>query len=251
MPDDFVHLHVHSAFSLINGRPGASSLEALAEAALERGMTTLALTDSNGVYGAMDFRRVTAAYGLRPVYGVALETAAEHAVLLPLDAAGWGALCRAVTARHENPSFVLRDQLSVDRTGLVVLTDDTALLDGLARESGTDNLYVELIPGRGREAAHAYARRHELPPVATNAVWFAYPQDHARHRLLAAIARNTTLSTFPATELAPRDAWLKPAAEMARLFPDCPGALRNAVELAERCRGGPPDGRIILPTSGS
>ncbi|MGH7612531.1 MAG: PHP domain-containing protein, partial [Gemmatimonadales bacterium] len=56
MPAEFVHLHVHSAFSLIGGGGGASSLEALAEAALERGMSTFALTDTNGVYGAMDFR---------------------------------------------------------------------------------------------------------------------------------------------------------------------------------------------------
>jgi error-prone DNA polymerase len=86
-----------------------------------------------------------------------------------------------------------------------------------------------------------------VPPVATNAVWFAHPQDHARHRLLAAIARNATLTTLPAGALAPRDAWLKPGPEMARLFPDCPEALRNAVELAERCGGGPPAGRVILP----
>ena len=243
----FVHLHVHSAYSLLNGGAGASSLEALAEAALERGMSTLALTDVNGVYGAMDFRRVAEAYGLRPVYGVSLETATERAVLLPLDAVGWASLCRAVTARHNDAHFVLRHQLSVDRGGLAVLSSDTALLDAVARESGTEQLYVELVPGRGREAAQAFARRHGVPPVATNAVWFAHPQDHARHRLLAAIARNATLTTLPAGALAPRDAWLKPGPEMARLFPDCAAALRNAVELAERCGGGPPAGRVILP----
>jgi DNA-directed DNA polymerase III PolC len=243
----FVHLHVHSAFSLFNGGAGASSLEALAAAAAERGMTTLALTDTNGVYGAMDFRRVTDAYGLRPVYGVSLETAAERAVLLPLDQSGWASLCRAVTERHAKTNFVLRDQLSADRGGLAILSGDTALLETLARESGTDNLYVELVPGRGREAAHAFARAHRLPPVATNAVWFAHPQDHARHRLLAAIAQNATVSSIPAESLAPRDAWLKPEPEMARLFPDCPEALRHAVELADRCRGGPPEGGVILP----
>src|SRR5216683_2797444 len=243
----FVHLHVHSAYSLLNGGAGASSLEALAEAALERGMSTLALTDVNGVYGAMDFRRVAEAYGLRPVYGVSLETATERAVLLPLDAVGWASLCRAVTARHNDAHFVLRHQLSVDRGGLAVLSSDTALLDAVARESGTEQLYVELVPGRGREAAQAFARRHGVPPVVTNAVWFAHPQDHARHRLLAAIARNATLTTLPAGALAPRDAWLKPGPEMARLFPDCAAALRNAVELAERCGGGPPAGRVILP----
>ncbi|PYP74903.1 MAG: DNA polymerase III subunit alpha [Gemmatimonadetes bacterium] len=244
---DFVHLHVHSAYSLLNGGPGASSLEALAAAAVERGMAALALTDLNGVYGAMDFRRVAAAYGLRPVYGASLETPTEHAVLLPLDAAGWASLCRAVTARHGEDNFAISRQLSADRTGLAILSSDITLLDRLARESGTEHLYVELVPGRGREAARAFAGRHGLPPVATNAVWFAHPQDHARHRLLAAISHNATLSTLPADALAPRDAWLKPGPEMARLFPDCPEALRNTVDLAERCGGGPPDGRVILP----
>src|SRR3989442_2102015 len=123
-----VHLHVHSAFSLLNGGAGASSLEALAEAALERGMTTLALTDLNGVYGAMDFRRVAEAYGLRPVYGVMLETPAERVVLLPLDAAGWASLCPAVTPRPNDEDFVLRRQLSVDPAGLPGLARDNPFL---------------------------------------------------------------------------------------------------------------------------
>jgi error-prone DNA polymerase len=244
---DFVHLHVHSAFSLIGGGVGASSLEALAEAALERGMTTLALTDTNGVYGAMDFRRVAGVYGLRPVYGVSLESAGERAVLLPLDERGWATMCRAITARHCEKDFVVGRRLSVDREGLAILSSDTALLDRVARTTGAEHLYVELVPGRGRERALAFARAHGLPPVATNAVRFAHPQDHARHRLLAAITANATLSTLPHEALAPRDAWLKPACEMARLYPDCSEALEHAARLADHCRGGPPGGRIVLP----
>jgi len=245
----FVHLHVHSAFSLIGGGTGASSLEALAEAALERGMTTLALTDTNGVYGAMDFRRVARAYGLRPIYGVSLETATEQAVLLPLDERGWGTMCRAVTGLHCESNFAVSHQLSADRAGLAILSSDATVLDRLARKSGTENLYVELVPGPGRERALAFARAHGLPPVATNAVRFAHPQDHARHRLLAAITSNATLSSIPAAASAPRDAWLKPEHEMTRLFPDCPEALDRAAQLAERTRGEPPGGRVILPAT--
>ena len=246
---DFVHLHVHSAFSLIGGGGGASSLEALACAALERGMATLALTDTNGVYGAMDFRRVACAYGLKPVYGVSLETATEQAVLLPLNTEGWASMCRAITARHCESDFAVSRQLSADRGGLAVLSSDTGFLDRVMKETGTRDLYVELVPRRGRERTLAFARAHGLPPVATNAVRFAHPQDHARHRLLAAITRNATLSTLPADGVAPRDAWLKPPAEMARHFPDCPEAFDNAMELAQQCRGEPPHGRVILPDS--
>ncbi len=247
MPAEFVHLHVHSAYSLVGGGAGASSLEALVAAALERGMTALAVTDTNGVYGAMDFRRMARAYGIKPVYGAFLETETERGVLLPLDAKGWATLCRAISARHRDAGFSLSGQLCADRAGLVVLTNDTALLDRVARKTGTENLYVELVPGRGREAAQAFGRRHGLPPVATNAVYFAHPQDHARHRLLRAIGLNATLTTLPPGTVAPRDEWLKPPAEMARLFPDCPEALENAARLAERCAGEPPEGRVILP----
>src|SRR5262249_4583968 len=82
------------------------------------------------------------------------------AVLLPLGPRGWASLCRAVTRRHGETDFALRHQLSADRDGLVVISDDTALLDAVARDSGTANLYVELIPGRGRERAQAFARAH-------------------------------------------------------------------------------------------
>src|SRR5207247_11461656 len=153
-------------------------------------------------------------------------------------------------AFHNDKDFVLSSRLSVDRDGLIVLTPDTWVADVLARDAGTTDLYLELIPGRGREAAREFARRHGLPVVATNAVHFAHPQDHARHRLLAAIIRNATLTTVPGDALAPVSAWLKPAAEMARLFPDCPEALENTARVAEDCRGGPPDGRVILPTAG-
>src|SRR6266540_1970174 len=128
----FVHLHVHSAYSGLGGVAGASSLEALAAAAVERGMTTLALTDTNGVWGAMDFRRVADAYGLTPIYGVSLETARERAVLLPRDAQGWASLCRVVTAFHNDKDFVLSSRLSVDRDGLVILTPDSWLADVVA-----------------------------------------------------------------------------------------------------------------------
>src|SRR5881296_86783 len=159
----FVHLHVHSAYSGLGGVAGASSLEALAAAAVERGMSTLALTDTNGVWGAMDFRRVADAYGLTPVYGVSLETARERAVLLPKNAAGWASLCRAVTAFHNDNDFVLSSRLSVDREGLVILTPDSWLADVVARDSGTADLYLELVPGRGREAAQMFARHRGLP----------------------------------------------------------------------------------------
>ena len=103
----------------------------------------------------------------------------------------------------------------------------------------------------------AAAHRLGLPAAVTNAVVMAHPEDWQRHRLLRAIHLNTTLSALddpqpPARPLArspvrPRDAWLRPADDLARQFPDCPEAVRAAEEIAERCRYRIPVGRVVAP----
>src|SRR6185295_16333118 len=122
---------------------------------------------------------------------------------------------------------------------------DPAFLDRVLRLSGPRGLYAELRPGKERHAVLAAARRLGLPAVVTNAAVAAHPEDWSRHRLLRAIHLNTTLSALeeadrptvrPSDRLAPRDAWLRPIADLERQFPDCPEALRAAEEIAERCR---------------
>ncbi len=252
----FTHLHVHSHFSFGHG---ASSPEALALAARDRGYAALACTDTNGVYGAVEFQAAAEGVGVRPILGAHLVHAGQEAVVLAEDERGWGALCRAVTRIHWEETgpgaepFSLAAQLALDREGLVVLTPDPDLLERTLRLGGPGNLYAELRPGRARHAVLAAARRLEIPPVVTNAVAFANPEDWSRHRLLAAIAHNTTLSALTAGTVAlrqplvPRGGWLRPADDLARHFPDCPDALRNAAAVAERCRYRIPVGRVVAP----
>ncbi|NOZ57260.1 MAG: DNA polymerase III subunit alpha, partial [Calditrichaeota bacterium] len=104
-----------------------------------------------------------------------------------------------------------------------------------ARDLGTDSLYVELRPGPRRRALLRFARQHGLRPVATNAVHFAAPSDYRVHRLLRAIALNTTLDRLPASEVAPPDAYLRSAASMAAAFADAPDAISNTQKIAETC----------------
>ena len=268
----FIHLHCHSHFSL---GFGASSPESLIQAAARRGFSTLACTDTNGVYGAVEYQHEAEAAGIRPILGAHLVAGGHEAVVLAEDESGWAALCRAITAIHWTERdgaglegaqpFSLSAQLAPDRQGLVVLSADVELLKQLVRLSGPANVYAELRPGRERHAVLAAARRLGLPVVASNAVAFANPEDWARHRLLVAIAGNTTLSALDAPSpprlvgaassssprpLVPssREGWLKGEAEMARHFPDCPEALDAAVEIAERCRYRIPIGnRIVAP----
>jgi error-prone DNA polymerase len=255
-----VHLHLHSHFSF---GIGVSNPEILARAAAERGFMALACTDTNAVYGALEFQRACDAAGVRPILGAHLVTEEEETVALATNERGWAALCRAVTAIHwhsgEGVTRLLSQHLSRDRDGLILLSCDTGFLDRIARSSGPQHLYAELRPGKERHAVLAAARRLELPSVVTNAVVMAHPEDWNRHRLLRAIALNTTLSEMEAGGRAVGryggtglpayrpTAWLRPAADLARQFPDCPEAIRAAAEIAERCEYRIPAGRVIAP----
>ncbi len=266
----FTHLHVHSHFSF---GLGVSSPEDLAEAAAQRGFQALACTDTNGVYGAVEFQRACAAAGVRPILGAHLVADGQETVALALNEQGWGALCRAITEIHwkadgrtggrnialdmpldrpgihkiDCPPVRLSALLANDRDGLILVSRDLTFLEETLHLSGPTNLYAELRPGRARHAVLAAARRLGLPVVATNGVVAAQAEEWSRHRLLRAIALNTTLSSLPAEEVWPHQAWLCPGEELARHFPDCPAAMRAAEEIAERCRYTIPVGRRTVP----
>jgi error-prone DNA polymerase len=243
----FTHLHVHSHFSF---GLGVSSPDALAQAAAKAGYRALACTDTNGVYGAVEFQRACTAWGLQPILGAHLVWQEQQAVALAIDEPGWGALCRAITHIHwqtDGPADRLSALLARDRAGLIILSRDSAFLEQMLRLSGPRDLYAELRPGRGRHATLAAARRLGLPVVATNGVVASSADEWNRHRLLRAIALNTTLSKLPAAEVWPQHAWLCAEADLARHFPDCPEALYAAGEIAYRCGYTIPIGTRIVP----
>jgi DNA polymerase III alpha subunit len=274
-----LHLHTHFSFGI-----GVSSPETVAVAAAERGFSALACTDTNGIYGAIEFQRACDAAGVRPILGAHLVADDEETVALATNERGWAALCRAITAIHWDggkaggrkggtalPPYRLTAQLAHDRDGLILLSCDPAFLERIARSSGPQDLYAELRPGKERHAVLAAARRLGLPSAVTNAVVMAHPEDWNRHRLLRAIALNTTISDLEEGGMAvrryggrsapgsgnnlppyrptalPPTAWLRPEADLARQFPDCPEALRAAAEIAERCEYRIPSGRVVAP----
>src|SRR5919112_6239769 len=138
----FVHLHVHSHFSF---GLGVSSPEALAQAAAQRGFRALACTDTNGVYGAVEFIRACSEAGVRPILGAHLVADGFETLALAVNERGWGALCRAITRIHwQNRPDVdrvgvpvekgaqgesLLHELAVDRDGLILLSRDVGFLE--------------------------------------------------------------------------------------------------------------------------
>jgi error-prone DNA polymerase len=258
----FVHLHCRSYFSL---RDGAYSPEDLAVRAVEMGMPAVALTDRDGLYGAVRFTDACHRVGVKPILGAWLtlertrSSAGHHALILARDAAGYGNLCRLITEAHMSgqrgePSLSPR-QVMARAGGLVCL---------LGPESPPGALALAGRPGAARELLRpwreAFGRwcfvevRHVLEPgsvaevrtllrlaedagvqaVATNAVRHLVPED-----AFLADALECMREIVPVDDhhLSRRNAegWLKPAGAMRSLFAERPEVCDAAVTIAEAC----------------
>ncbi|HEY8030990.1 MAG TPA: DNA polymerase III subunit alpha [Methylocella sp.] len=282
----FVHLHVHSSYSL---REGAISVASLARLAIADAMPALAITDSNNLFGALEFSQKLAKEGVQPVIGLQIaidfrddggarargEVSACHAsiVLLAQDAAGYSNLMHIASRAWLDPEpgdtpHVRLPRLDGRTQGLIALTGgpngpidrafahDRAEL-ALSRTAALEKLfpgrlYVE-IQRHGLASERAIeprlldlAYRASLPLVAANEVFFAAASDYEPHDALLCIAEGTVVSDGARRQLSPEHRF-KTRAEMTALFANLPEAPRNSVEIALRCAFRPLTRKPILP----
>jgi len=249
----FIHLNCHSHYSFL---AGADGIDALVAAARRMPGSAVALTDINGLYGAVPFQQAARKVGIRPIFGSEVDqletthlTSPQRAVLLAKNLKGFSELCRIITDRQLDPNFTLGERLRSCSDNVIILSPDRHLLDTIARARGGCNLYAELTVHDNRRDWHllAFAQKRGLPVVATNRVFFIRPEGWQVHRLLSAIRTHTTVHTLPPGAVTSPDAWLKPPAEMARLFDDIPAAVHNTLRIAEQCDVSLDLGRAKLP----
>src|SRR5262249_13338484 len=143
-------------------------------------------------------------------------------------------LCRVLSARHSDGVVDFIGAVARHREGLVILSDDLAALTAW-KQDAIDGLYVELTPGPAMHEVAAISRRLRLPPVATTRASFLQPADYHAHRLLRAIALNTTLSRLRANQCCASSHWLMPELTIKRYFPDIPEAIDNTCFIADSC----------------
>jgi len=281
----FVHLHVHSSYSLLEG---ALTIARLAELAKKDRQPALALTDTDNMFGALEFSEKLAGSGIQPIIGCALgvdfgdqqdnrNTAVDQSwpriVLLAAAEAGYRSLMRLCsrayldTAPQERPHLKLA-WLAGESDGLIALTGgpngplDVAFAGGqnalaltrcdeLQRLFG-DRLYVEL-QRHGTAAERVtepglidLAYARGLPLVATNGPFFATREDYEAHDALLCIAEGRLIAETDRRQLTAEHRF-KSRAEMAALFADLPEALAATVEIAERCAFRPKSQAPILP----
>ncbi|MDQ4136313.1 MAG: DNA polymerase III subunit alpha, partial [Pseudomonadota bacterium] len=284
----FVHLHVHSSYSLLEG---ALKVADLAKMAAADKQPALALTDTNNLFGALEFSEKLAGMGIQPIAGLQLsvqfeeqdpaarqvQPAFHNVVLLAQSEEGYRNLMRLASRAYfdvplgDHPR-VTAPLLARHCEGLIALTGgpsgplDSALraqgradlaqarLD-LLKDAFGPQLYVELQRhGLDHERLVegeliALADRNGLPVVATNEPFFAKPDDYEAHDALLAIAEGRLVSDDNRRRLSP-DHGFKTRQQMMALFADLPDALAASVEIAMRCAYRVSTRKPILPSFG-
>jgi len=269
----FIHLRVHTEYSLLEG---AVRLDSLAELCTASKMPAVAVTDTNNMYAALEFSTKAADAGLQPIIGCQIDVQTTRddgsfrcapLVLLAQNEDGYANLMKLnalLFLRDDNqPVHVTLDELQNHNAGLICLSGGAGgpvgrlLLDRqTARARDTmqqlgeiyDNrLYVELqrhpdgaggtTPAQNatEPAFIAMAYDLKLPLVATNDVYFPHTDMYAAHDALICIAEGAYVDQQePRRHLTPQH-YFKSAGDMAALFADLPEAVENTVEIARRC----------------
>ncbi|WP_424981160.1 DNA polymerase III subunit alpha [Maritalea sp. S77] len=283
---DFIHLHAHSSYSLLEG---AIQLKKLIDLAVDDGQVALGVADTGNLFGALQFSEIASGKGLQPIVGCELpiefeppsdmpgrerkKFAKESLVLIAQTELGFQNLSELVSRAYlVGDATALKAPIAWFDEGLhedlICLTggleggidplfaqgyDQQAIarLDNLRRIFG-DRLYIELQRhGKDTEAASEpqmldYAYAHDVPLVATNEPFFAKSDDFESHDALMAIAEGSVLAQTERRKLSDQH-YFKSRAEMCQLFSDLPEAIQNTIEISQRVTYRPTKRAPILP----
>ena len=257
---EYAELHCHSYYSF---HDGASSLEELMLRAKELGYRALALTDHDNLCGAMRFAQLARSLGMRGIIGTEITMkGGYHLTLLAKDREGYRNLCQLITAAHASGE---RDQPELDSAllpqhaaGLIALSgcprgelaelvsrqdwpSARTLIQQYREWFGRDNYYLELQQNlvcgdttRNRQLI-SLAAELEVKTAAAGNVHYHIRERHRLQDCLTAVRHCKSLEESHRERRANSEFYLRPVPELETLFRECPQALANTLEIAERC----------------
>jgi DNA polymerase-3 subunit alpha len=280
---DFVHLHNHSDYSLLDG---ASPIPRMVARAAELQMPALALTDHGSMFGAVHFYQAARKAGVKPIVGMEAYVTrgsrterkrgdtAHHLVLLCRNERGFKNLMKLSSLAFLEGFYyrprVDHEILAQHAEGLLALSacpkgevatdllegteDDAVRTAGLYQEIfGADHYFLEMqnhgleIEARIRAGVERIARRTGIPLVATNDCHYLKHEDSAAHDVLLCIQTGKNVDDANRMRYETDQVYFKSADEMKTVFADHPEAVRNTLAIAERCNLQLDFGKPLLP----
>lgn len=256
----FIHLHLHSAYSLAEG---AIKIPDLINNVTHLAQPAVAVTDTNNMFGALEFSLAAQKAGIQPIVGcqIRLGHEGQELVLLVQNEAGYKNLSRLVSDAYmetedAHKPFVSWGELEKFNEGLICLTGglngpvSQYLLHNQAKDGEkallklkkffTNRLYMEIQRHGWREESQIedqlleLAYKHDVPLVATNDCYFVNRKMYAAHDALLCIADGRYVSEDNRRRVT-QEHYLKSTDEMIKLFEDLPEAIENTVQIAKRC----------------
>ncbi len=272
---DFVHLHLHTEYSLLDG---ACRLDTLMEKAHALRFPALAITDHGVMYGAIDFYKAALDKGIKPIIGCEMYVAPgsrlekkssnggrdvyHHLGVLAADETGYKNLVKLATAAHLEGYYykprIDKEILAANSKGLIALSGCLAseipelivkdqldkareTIDWYKQTLGAENFFLELqnhgIPEQLKVNKHLipWAKEFGLKLVATNDVHYVEEEHSHAHDCLICIGTQTQLADTKRMHYQPKQFYLRSPEEMKARFAEVPEAIRNTLEVAEKC----------------
>jgi DNA polymerase-3 subunit alpha len=280
---NFIHLHNHTEYSLLDG---AMNIEEFVKLAHKYEMGALAITDHGNLFGAIEFYNKAREKGIKPIIGmetyvapgsrkdqtrdVKIPESSFHLTLLCENEAGYKNLIKLSSAAYLEGFYykprVDKELLSMHHKGLIALSGcfkgeipyriymgDLKGAEKALQEYqeifGKDNFYIELMrlglknEKDINEVLLELSKRYDAPIVATNDCHYFFAEDYKAHDVLLCIGTKKTLADKERLKFETRNAYFKPPKEMVQLFEDLPEAISNTWLIGERCN-------LLIDTSG-
>ena len=278
MPQSFVHLRLHSEYSLVDS---VVRLKPLCATVAEQGMPAVALTDQSNLFAMVKFCRAAQSNGIKPIIGADLwlkqpdpQEAPTQIVLLCQNDVGYKNLTEVVSLAYTDGqrggmAIVDKAWIATRTQGLIALSGGRSGDVGRAILGGNLELaaklvqeYQSLFPQRfylelqrtGRDGEELYiaqvlaiASQFQVPVVATNDVRFLKQDDFDAHEVRVCVHDGRALDDPRRPKIYSNEQYLRSPEEMINLFKDIPEAIENTVEIAKRCNVVPHSGEYFLP----
>ena len=281
---EFVHLHVHSEFSLLDG---ANRIKDLPVRAKELGMNAIAVTDHGAMFGTIDFYKACKANGVKPIIGCEVYVAPRtrfdkepnidnkyyHLILLAKNNEGYKNLAKLVSLGYVDGYYykprIDKEILEKYHEGLIccsaclggeiaqsILKDDLAKAEEIAlwhKNIFGEDYYLEVQSNTLREQILVnqklveLARKLNIPLVATNDSHYLKKEDYYNHEVLLCIQTGKRMTDEDRMKFQTNDFYIKSPEEMKEFFKNIPEALENTVKIAEKCNVDFEFGHTILP----
>ena len=281
---EFVHLHVHSEFSLLDG---ANRIKDLPVRAKELGMNAIAVTDHGAMFGTIDFYKACKANGVKPIIGCEVYVAPRtrfdkepnidnkyyHLILLAKNNEGYKNLAKLVSLGYVDGYYykprIDKEILEKYHEGLIccsaclggeiaqsILKDDLAKAEEIAlwhKIIFGEDYYLEVQSNTLREQILVnqklveLARKLNIPLVATNDSHYLKKEDYYNHEVLLCIQTGKRMTDEDRMKFQTNDFYIKSPEEMKEFFKNIPEALENTVKIAEKCNVDFEFGHTILP----